>query len=77
LIHTGDSMLSDPAYHLIASLLEAFIWDGVLIGKENLQPGGGVIVANHMGAIGPVGVCVAHHERVRMASLLEEVITRM
>jgi hypothetical protein len=52
-------MLSDQAYHLIASLLEAFIWEGVLIGEENLQPGGGVIVANHMGAIGPVGVCVA------------------
>lgn len=50
-------MLSDLAYHLIVSVLETFMWDGELIGKENLQAGPGVIVANHMGAIGPVGMC--------------------
>jgi hypothetical protein len=50
-------MLNDMAYHLIVSALEIFMWDGELIGKENLQDGPGVIVANHMGAVGPVGIC--------------------
>lgn len=50
-------MLSDMAYHLIISSLEIFMWDGELIGGENLLDGAGVIVANHMGAIGPVGIC--------------------
>jgi hypothetical protein len=50
-------MLNDMAYHLIVSVLEVFMWDGELIGKENLQDGPGVIVANHMGAVGPVGIC--------------------
>src|SRR5512139_1664532 len=50
-------LLSDTAYHLIVSLLEIFMWDGELVGQENLQEGPGVIVANHMGAIGPVGLC--------------------
>lgn len=50
-------MLNDTAYNLIASILEAFMWDGELIGEENLQDGPGVIVANHMGAIGPIGIC--------------------
>ncbi len=50
-------MLNDMAYHLIISILEIFMWDGELVGEENLQDGAGVIVANHMGAIGPVGIC--------------------
>ena len=50
-------MLGDLAYHFIISTLEIFMWDGELIGGENLQAGPGVIVANHMGAIGPVGIC--------------------
>jgi hypothetical protein len=50
-------MLNDMAYHLIVSVLETFMWDGELVGKENLQCGPGVIVANHMGAVGPVGIC--------------------
>jgi hypothetical protein len=50
-------MLSDLAYHLIISTLEIFMWDGELIGAEYLQDGPGVIVSNHMGAIGPVGIC--------------------
>lgn len=33
------------------------MWDGELVGEGNLQVGPGVIVANHMGAIGPVGIC--------------------
>ncbi len=50
-------MLSDQAYHLIVSILELFMWDGELTGAENLEAGPAVIVANHMGAIGPVGIC--------------------
>lgn len=50
-------MLNDMAYHLIVSILETFMWDGELVGEENLQEGPAVIVANHMGAIGPVGIC--------------------
>lgn len=50
-------MLGDRAYHLIVSILEAFMWDGELVGQEKLQEGPGVIVANHMGSIGPVGIC--------------------
>ena len=50
-------MLNDMAYHLIISILEIFMWDGELIGGENLQAGPAVIVANHMGSIGPVGIC--------------------
>ena len=50
-------MLNDWAYHLIVSVLEVFMWDGELVGAENLKSGPGVIVANHMGSIGPVGIC--------------------
>jgi len=57
-------MLSDMAYHLIISTLEIFMWDGELIGGENLLEGAGVIVANHMGAIGPVGLCSSLPMRV-------------
>jgi hypothetical protein len=57
-------MLSDRAYNLIISALEAFMWDGELVGGENLQRGPGVIVANHMGSIGPVGICSSLPMRV-------------
>jgi 1-acyl-sn-glycerol-3-phosphate acyltransferase len=50
-------MLNDMAYHLIVSILEIFMWDGELVGEDNLQDGPAVIVANHMGAVGPVGIC--------------------
>jgi 1-acyl-sn-glycerol-3-phosphate acyltransferase len=52
-------MLNDMAYHLIVSILEAFMWDGELAGGENLGEGPGIIVANHMGSIGPVGICAS------------------
>jgi len=40
------------------------MWDGELVGEENLEHGPGVIVANHMGSVGPVGICVAMPMRV-------------
>lgn len=57
-------MINDLGYHLIVSLLEAFMWDGELEGAENLRAGPGVMVANHLGAIGPVGLCSALPVRV-------------
>ncbi len=57
-------MLSDRAYHIIVSILEMFMWDGELIGGEHLQEGPAVIVANHMGSIGPVGICSSLPMRV-------------
>jgi len=33
------------------------MWDGEIVGGEHLQDGPAVIVANHMGSIGPVGIC--------------------
>jgi 1-acyl-sn-glycerol-3-phosphate acyltransferase len=50
-------VLNNTAYHLIVSILEIFMWDGELVGAENLQEGPAIIVANHMGSIGPVGLC--------------------
>jgi hypothetical protein len=47
-------MLNDLAYHLIVSILEFFMWDRELIGEENLHKGPDVILADHMGANGPV-----------------------
>jgi hypothetical protein len=52
-------MLNDMGYHLIVSILETFMWDGELVGGENLGEGPGVMVANHMGAIGPIGICAS------------------
>ncbi len=57
-------MLSDRVYNLVISILEAFMWDGELVGGEHLQEGPGVIVANHMGSIGPVGICACLPMRV-------------
>jgi hypothetical protein len=57
-------MMNDMGYHLIVSILEAFMWDGELIGGENLEEGPGVIVANHMGSIGPIGICASLPMRV-------------
>jgi hypothetical protein len=57
-------MPNDMGYHLIVSILEAFMWDGELVGGENLGEGPGVIVANHMGSIGPIGICASLPMRV-------------
>jgi len=57
-------MMNDIGYHLIASILDIFMWDGELRGEENLQEGPAVIVANHMGSIGPVGICCSLPMRV-------------
>ncbi len=48
--------MNDGAYFLIINILDAFLWDGELIGGENLKGGPAVIVSNHLGAKGPIGV---------------------
>jgi hypothetical protein len=48
--------MNDTAYLLVRRILGAFLWDGELVGEENLQKGPAVVVANHLGAKGPIGV---------------------
>ena len=50
-------MMDDTAYRFVISLLDMILWGGELVGAENLPTEGpAVIVANHMGAKGPIGV---------------------
>jgi hypothetical protein len=57
--------MNDRAYRLIASLLDAFLWGGELVGVENLPHSGPVVfVANHLGALGPVAVIASLPVRV-------------
>jgi len=44
-------------YHLLTSALDLFLWDGELLGEENLPHGGpAVFIANHLGPNGPIAV---------------------
>jgi hypothetical protein len=44
-------------YHLLTSALDLFLWDGELIGEENLpKEGPAVLIANHLGPSGPISV---------------------
>lgn len=51
--------MNDRMYELIAGVLEALLWDGELIGRENLpQEGPAIFIANHLVQLGPIGaVC--------------------
>jgi len=51
--------MNDAIYYLITSIMDLLVWDGELIGEGNLQEGPGVMVYNHMGALGPIGICCA------------------
>ncbi len=47
--------MNDPLYHLIASIMDLFLWGGELIGKENLpNQGPAVLIVNHADATGPL-----------------------
>lgn len=49
--------MQDNMYRLLAAGLQAFIWGGELVDEENLpQKGPAVLVANHLGALGPIAV---------------------
>ncbi len=50
--------MKDSLYHFIAGVLDLFLWNGRLIGEENLpQRGPAVFIANHQDATGPIGAC--------------------
>ncbi len=49
--------MNDAVYFLITGILDIFLWDGELLGEEHLREGPGVLVSNHLGAIGPIGIC--------------------
>lgn len=65
--------MNDATYFFIIKALNLLLWDGELVGKENLGEGPAVFVANHLGAKGPVGVVCSmpvrlypwiHHETI-------------
>lgn len=58
---TGIShMAGDWFYRGLAGALDATIWGGELVGRENLPSGGpAVFVSNHAGALGPIAVCAS------------------
>jgi hypothetical protein len=44
-------------YQFLTGALDLFLWDGELIGEENLpKEGPAVFIANHLGPTGPIGV---------------------
>jgi len=48
--------MNDDVYHLIVGILDSLLWDGDLIGEENLpQNGPAVFIANHLATNGPIG----------------------
>jgi 1-acyl-sn-glycerol-3-phosphate acyltransferase len=49
--------VKDLLYRLLAECFQAFIWGGDVAGDENLpEQGPAVLVANHLGALGPIAV---------------------
>ncbi len=65
--------MNDATYFFIIKALNLLLWDGELVGKENIREGPGVFVANHLGAKGPIGVICSmpvrlypwiHHETI-------------
>jgi 1-acyl-sn-glycerol-3-phosphate acyltransferase len=52
-----EAYVKDLLYRLLAECIQAFIWGGDVVGEENLpEQGPAVLVANHLGALGPVAV---------------------
>jgi hypothetical protein len=68
--------MNDTVYFLITGILDAFLWDGELLGEERLQEGPGILVSNHLGAIGPIGICCSMPVRlypwIRMETVDED-----
>lgn len=57
--------MNDLLYGLLAAGLQAFIWGGELNGEENLpKEGPAVLVANHLGALGPIAVAACVPRRL-------------
>ncbi len=52
--------MKDGIYNLIVSVLDLFLWDGRLVGEENLPTRGpAIFIANHHEALGPISVVCA------------------
>jgi 1-acyl-sn-glycerol-3-phosphate acyltransferase len=52
--------MGDRLYWFVARALDAFVWGGELVGRENLPPTGpAVFVANHALAMGPIAVAAS------------------
>lgn len=50
--------MSDALYRLFMNSMDLFLWDGELVGEENLpECGPAVFIANHMDAAGPIATC--------------------
>jgi hypothetical protein len=57
--------MQDYVYRLLSAGLQAFIWGGELVDEENLpQKGPAVLVANHLGALGPIAVAACVPRRL-------------
>jgi len=49
--------MNDKTNHFLMRVLNLFLWDGELVGQENLPRGGpAVFIANHLEAVGPIAV---------------------
>ncbi len=68
-----EGVMNDRTYFFIINILNLLLWDGELVGSENLREGPAVLVANHLGAKGPIGVVCSmpvrlypwiHHETI-------------
>jgi hypothetical protein len=61
-------------YWFMAGLLDAFYWGGELIGYDNLpDKGPAVFVANHLEAVGPIGVACSIPKRLYPWSIADMV----
>jgi hypothetical protein len=47
--------MNDSTNHFLMRVINLFLWDGEMVGQENLPPRGpAVFVANHLEAVGPI-----------------------
>lgn len=47
--------MNDRTNHFLMSVINVFLWDGEMIGQENLPSvGPAVFIANHLEAVGPI-----------------------
>jgi hypothetical protein len=64
--------MQDGMYHFIVYILDLFLWDGELLGKENLPAHGpAVFIANHLEATGPIAVACSIPMRLYSWSVVD------
>lgn len=68
--------MKDWLYRFVSAGLQHFIWGGEIGGEENLpQAGPAVLVANHLGALGPIAIAACLPRRLYawvVADMLDE-----